>query len=79
MVGKLGSDPKGKIAKAILASLRATVLRRGSCQTFFYLTRICSGGKQVLGSEVSVKKLVELLEATTVVSRLFLFNGNVFF
>ena len=45
MVGKLGSDPKGKIAKAILASLRATVLRRGSCQTFFYLTGICSGGK----------------------------------
>ena len=40
MVGKLGSDPKGKIAKAILASLRATVLRRGSCQTFFYLTGI---------------------------------------
>ena len=27
MVGKLGSDPKGKIAKAILVSLRATVLR----------------------------------------------------
>ena len=26
-MGKLGSDPKGKIAKAILASLRATVLR----------------------------------------------------
>jgi hypothetical protein len=45
VVGKLGSDPKGKIAKAILASLRATMLRRGSCQTFFYLTRICSGGK----------------------------------
>ena len=45
VVGKLGSDPKGKIAKAILASFRATVLRRGSCQTFFYLTGICSGGK----------------------------------
>ena len=45
VVGKLGSDPKGKIAKAILASLRATMLRRGSCQTFFYLTGICSGGK----------------------------------
>ena len=60
-----------------------------SCQTFFYLTGICSGGKvrerpegencesnfsespsncvakQVLGNEVSVKKLVELLETTT--------------
>ena len=32
--------------------------------------------KQVLGNEVSVKKLVELLEATTVAARLFLFNGN---
>ena len=29
---------------------------------------------------MSVKKLVELLEVTTVVSRLFfLFNGNIFF
>ena len=32
---------------------------------FFYLTGICSGGKQVLGNGESVKKLVELLEATT--------------
>ena len=74
-----------------------------AARLFFYLTRICSGGKvrerpegencesnfsespsncvakQVLGNGVSVKKLVELLEATTVVSRLFLFNGNIFF
>ena len=28
---------------------------------------------------MSVRKLVELLEATTVVSRLFFFNGNIFF
>ena len=50
-----------------------------AARLFFYLTRICSGGKRVLGNGVSVKKLVELLEATTVVSRLFLFNGNIFF
>ena len=42
-----------------------------AARLFFYLTGICSGGEQVLGNEVSVKKLVELLEATTVAARLF--------
>ena len=32
-----------------------------------------------LGNGVSVKKLIELLEIMTGVSRLFFFNGNIFF
>ena len=49
-----------------------------AARLFFYLTVICSGGKQVLGNEVSVKKLVELLESTTVVSSLFSLTGIFF-
>ena len=40
-----------------------------AARLFFYLTRIYSGGKQVLGNEMSVKKLVALLEATTGATR----------
>ena len=46
-----------------------------NCESNFSESPSNCVAKQVLGNEVSVKKLVELLEATTGAARLFLFRG----
>ena len=52
---------------------------RQNCDSNFSESPSNCVAKQVLGNGVSVKKLVELLETSTGVSRLFFFNGNIFF